>query len=69
MRSFPKPVLYQTVMSIVKLTSAPVSFQPASVESEYSQWRGLINSPFIEVKCSLPYLQQPASEPYSGRTV
>jgi hypothetical protein len=69
MRSCPKPVLYQTVMPIVKLTSVPVGFQPASVERKNLQRRRSINSPFIEVKCSLPYFQQPASESYSRRTV
>jgi len=69
MRSFPKLVLYHTVMSIVELNSEPVGFQSASVESENLQRRRSINSPFIEVKCSLPYLRQPASAPYSRRTV
>jgi hypothetical protein len=69
MRSCPKLVLYQTVMSIVKLTLVPVGFQPASVANENLRRRRSINSPFIEVKCSLPYLKQPASEPYSRRIV
>jgi len=68
-RSFPKLVLYQTVMSIVELNSEPVGFQSASVESENLQRRRSINSPFIEVKCSLSYLQQLASASYSRRIV